>query len=183
MDEYAFEFNQLSKIAIARVPTERERVQRFVKGLRMVIQRFVLLQTFATLREAIAAAKRLERVTGGGESGSSTRGSSQGSNSNTPLRKQDFKQRRTDNRKRPYNRPQPAPSQGSRNPNVVCYECGKKGHTKNQCRTRTGGCFGCGSLTHLVSQCPHSKQGALPAPSQRQALPAPPAGRGAPDNR
>ena len=57
----------------------------------MVIQRFVLSQTFTTLREAIAAAKRLERVTGGGDSGSSTGGSSQGSNSNTPPRKQEFR--------------------------------------------------------------------------------------------
>ena len=42
VDEYAFEFNQLSKIVVSRIPTERDRVQRFVKGLRIVIQRLIL---------------------------------------------------------------------------------------------------------------------------------------------
>ena len=167
IEEYAFEYNQLCKVVPFQVPTEREKIRRFVKSVRLDIQKYLLSQPYPSVREAIAAARRLERVSvkESGASTGSSGGSSQGSNMGP--RKQDFK-KKFDNRGKPYGR-QP---EGANRSNVTCYECGKKGHTRNQCYKTTGGCFKCGDVNHRVGECPKARE-RQPAPEGQRALPAP----------
>lgn len=38
--------------------------------------------------------------------------------------------------------------------NLVCQNCGRLGHTANNCKTRQRQCFSCGSYQHLIRRCP-----------------------------
>ena len=164
-----FEFNQLCRRAASTVPTERERVRRFVKGLRMEIQRYLLSQTYPDLREALAAASRLERVSGFGPK-SAVEGSSKGSSA-SPVKVD--RQKRKDVPEEVFDvRPLRAMDPQGRmvNQDVSCYECGKKGHKRNQCYRLSGGCFRCGETSHWMADCPRVQRQEFQAPGN-QVLP------------
>ena len=71
VDQYAYEFDQLSKLAATLVPTELDKADRFVRGLRENIHNYFMYQPSITVRAAHLAARRLESKVGNGKSSSS----------------------------------------------------------------------------------------------------------------
>lgn len=58
------------------------------------------------------------------------------------------------------------------NPDIICYACNKRGHTKNACPEKPGPvrCHGCMQLGHFIRECPNGPPvGRFPAPPADRA--------------
>ncbi|GLT26684.1 hypothetical protein SLA2020_017300 [Shorea laevis] len=49
---------------------------------------------------------------------------------------------------------QASTAQHTRSAQLVCPNCGKVGHTRDQCRAITGACFRCDKHAHRIANCP-----------------------------
>ena len=60
--QYDKQFHKLSRFAKSLVPTEKDRMKRFVNGLKLTLQKDLALLDLKTHAEALDKALRLERI-------------------------------------------------------------------------------------------------------------------------
>ena len=159
--EYDQEFTKLSRFARSLVATERDRVERFVNGLRMSLQKDLALCELSSHAEALDKALKAEWVRDQmntdprtGEKRRNQQGNRQGQ------KKGKWGNKKKDDRKvvgdcekcgRSHaGRPCPKDTGG-------CYRCGELGHQVINCTRKA--CHQCGDVGHLVANCPKKSQG------------------------
>nr|XP_027066202.1 uncharacterized protein LOC113692058 [Coffea arabica] len=168
--EYESQFTRLSKFAPELILTEQRRVQRFIQGLNVEIQKDLAVAQINTFSDAVEKALRVEnarlqvrnfQVKKRGFSASS---STQGDKGTPPKfgrgargGRQPGMTRGTPPRGGHNGRgPQKSVSQGSsasvaRGP---CRFCGKPNHTEDNCWRKERRCLRCGSAEHQIANCP-----------------------------
>ena len=156
---YIRQFTMLSRYAMDEVDTEEKRKRRFLKGLHPYVKMQLRLTRVQEFQELIDTAITFE---------------------------DDYKQVQEERRKRakmepkkfPVNRPAPPnrnfqprfrpsnnpPNRGNPNPksNIICGNCGVRGHVRSECQRPRIVCYGCGKDGHIKPDCPNTPPGGWP---------------------
>ena len=61
VQEYAARFVEMPKFVDHQVPTDRRKMERFIRGLRTDIREIVSMQNLTTFQEAVGAAQEVEK--------------------------------------------------------------------------------------------------------------------------
>ena len=154
---YVREFSMLSRYAPDEVDTEDKRMKRFMKGLNPYMRMQLRLTGHRNFQEIVDAAITLE------DDYKSVQDERRKKARSEPKRFPDRKP--TPNltfkpKPRPGNfNPKPNFNKGGPNPksNVICHNCGVKGHYKSECRQPKVICYGCGQPGHMKPNCPNKQ--------------------------
>ena len=153
--EYDREFTKLSRFARSLVATERDRVERFVNGLRMSLQKDLALCELASHAEALDKALKAEWVRDQmntdprtGEKRKAQQGNRQGQKKGNWGNKKDGRKILGDCEKCRGSHPgKPCPRDTG-----GCFRCGELGHQIANCTKKA--CHHCGEVGHLIATCP-----------------------------
>ncbi|KAK1682668.1 hypothetical protein QYE76_043516 [Lolium multiflorum] len=151
--QYVRDFNRLSRYAPEEVDTEEKRKKRFMKGMNPYMKMQLRLARTAEFQELIDSAITFE---------------------------DDYRQVQEDRRKRARIEPRKYPvskstpdrsfkpkfqptgnqyNRGGQNQNpksqIICNNCGKRGHIRKECRKPRIICYGCGQDGHMKPDCPN----------------------------
>ena len=143
--EYDREFNKLSRFARSLIATDKDRVERFLNGLQMTLQKDLSLFMLPTHAEALDKALKAEW-----------------------MREQMAEEQKTEEKKRsaPNDTPREKKVQEKKvrwtnAANVEnkkgCGRCGRD-HEMETCPWTTGACFRCGEKGHKIANCPQQAE-------------------------
>ena len=145
--EYDKEFTKLSRFARSLVATEKDRVERFVNGLKMSLQKDLAMCELHSHAEALDKALKVEWV-----------------------REQMNSDPKKDNKR------QAPPKEGQekkkgkwekdQKSEVRCERCGRN-HDVKDCHWTTGACFRCGDKGHKIADCPQEARQKQPPEGQK----------------
>jgi hypothetical protein len=140
--QYVREFSELSLYAPDEVDTEEKRVKRFMKGLNLYMRMQLPLTGHHNFQGIVDVAITLEDdyKSVQEEQRKKARTEPKCFPNQKPTPNLTFKPK-----PRPGN-PNPNPNRGGQNPknNMICHNCGVKGHYKSECRQPKVICYGCG---------------------------------------
>ena len=166
--QYNREFRKLAHFVPSLVAAEKDKMKRFLNGLRPIMQKDLSTSKFLTHAELLDTVLKLER---GYNQLHAYHNQGEKKRVRIEKQKHNYKmdgrnnKRRWDRNSRPQTRF-----------NRKCATCGRDHETKN-CPQTIGACFKCGQKGHLIANCPkgvlvpYNNQGQnsrqLPAPPQR----------------
>ncbi|KAK1628506.1 hypothetical protein QYE76_002821 [Lolium multiflorum] len=152
--QYVRDFNRLSRYAPEDVDTEEKRKKRFMKGMNPYMKMQLRLARTAEFQELIDSAITFE-------------------DDYRQVQEDRRKRARIEPRKYPISKPTPdrsfkpryRPTTGnqynrggqSQNPisQIICNNCGLKGHLQKDCQKPRIICYGCGKEGHIKPECPN----------------------------
>ena len=148
--EYDRAFTQLSRFAKSLVATEKDRVEYFVNGLKLSLQKDLALCELTSHAEALDKALRVEWVR---------------DQMNADSKKKDqehtHQEKDQEKKKRPYQdvgsgdqevKKKKADPEDGMNAKTKCPKCGRQ-HDLAECPMITGACFHCKKLGHKAATC------------------------------
>ncbi|KAK1679653.1 hypothetical protein QYE76_040501 [Lolium multiflorum] len=152
--QYVRDFNRLSRYAPEDVDTEEKRKKRFMKGMNPYMKMQLRLARTAEFQELIDSAITFE-------------------DDYRQVQEDRRKRARIEPRKYPISKPTPDRSfkpryrpttgnqynRGGQNQNpisqIICNNCGLKGHLQKDCQKPRIICYGCGKEGHIKPECPN----------------------------
>ena len=142
--QYARQFHKLSHFAKSLVSIEKDSVERFLHGLRLTIQKDLVLFEPKNHAEALDKALRLERFQ-----------DQMGKERKLKEKKRSYDQEKVQKQNKRHKLTKldqnPQPQQ-----KVKCSRCGRNHHIKD-CFLMKGICFQCKKPGHVVANCPEKK--------------------------
>ena len=134
--EYDREFNKLSRFARSLVATEKDKVERFLHGLKMSLQKDLSLFELTNHAEALNKALKAEWMR-----------EQMNADPKTSEKRWSFQKDHQGNKKGKWtNKKNPRNEKG-------CKHCGRN-HNVKDCPYTTGACFRCGEKGHHIANCP-----------------------------
>ncbi|KAK1648176.1 hypothetical protein QYE76_065981 [Lolium multiflorum] len=151
--QYVRDFNRLSRYAPEEVDTEEKRKKRFMKGMNPYMKMQLRLARTAEFQELIDSAITFE-------------------DDYRQVQEDRRKRARIEPRKYPVSKPTPDRSfkprfrptgnqynRGGQNQNprnqILCHNCGQRGHVQKDCQKPRIICYGCGKEGHIKPECPN----------------------------
>ena len=143
--QYDRQFYKLSRFAKGLVSTEKDRVERFLQGLKLTIQKDLVLFEPKSHAEALDKALRLERFQ-----------DHMGKELQLKEKKRlyDQKEVQEQNKRHKLTKPDQTPQPQQK---VTCSRCGRN-HLLKDCFLMKGICFQCKKPGHVVANCPEKHE-------------------------
>ena len=149
--QYNREFHKLARFAPSLVAAEKDRMKRFLNGLRPIMQKDLSTSKFLTHAELLDAALKLERGYNQLHAFHNQR--------NQKRPHQDFNRQihKIDNQGNDNKRWTPNDDNHSQRLESRCPRCGRQ-HEAEDCPMTTGACYHCKERGHLAAKCPKRTQ-------------------------
>jgi len=148
--EYAAKFVELAKFYPHYTPDTAEFLKciKFENGLRADIKRAIGYQKIRNFSELVSSCRIYEEDTVAHyKVMSERRGKGQQSRPKPYSAPADKGKQRLNDERRPKRRDAPT--------EIVCFNCGEKGHKSNVCDRDVKKCFRCGKKGHTIAECKH----------------------------
>jgi len=146
---YTDKFTELSRFATAVIPSEAERVRRYIKKMDPRVRVHVISSGAKTFQRAYEVALEIHASISEEDSGKK-----KGPAISAPAPAS--KKPRFEQSQKPQQSARPAPSQGPK----VCLGCKKEFHPGKKCDGTPIVCYGCGQEGHKVTVCPKKQSAA-----------------------
>ena len=135
----------MARFAPSLVATEKDRIKRFLNGLRPIMQKNLASSNFSTYAELLNTALKLEQ----GYNQLHTYHNQGDKKRSHPESQQQGQKSGERNNKKRWNHNQKSATKV----NNKCAKCGRDHDVKN-CPQATGACFKCGKMGHRIANCP-----------------------------